>query len=76
MILLTLSQKYPYFTDEISNFLESRDDSDGMKTEIHRYLSKYDISDFKEKSKFFAALQRKGFHYKKIKDALEELQEI
>ena len=66
MIELLLCEKYLYFRDEIRLLIEWKDDDASLEKEAKRYLEKYDISDFKEKMKFYAALQRKGFSYKKI----------
>jgi SOS response regulatory protein OraA/RecX len=64
---MTLAGKYPYFRDEIREYVESLDDSDSLTKEVERYQQKYNISDPKEKQKFYAALMRKGFGYQEIK---------
>lgn len=72
IIAITLIGKYPYFRDEISLLLEDLDESDWMKKEIEKYLSKYDIHNPKEKMKFYQALARKGFSYKDVRNVLQE----
>ena len=62
-IRMTLSGKYPYFRDEISELLEWASDTAWLEKEIEKYRSKYDLSDMKEKQKFYAAIQRKGWRY-------------
>jgi SOS response regulatory protein OraA/RecX len=67
IIAMTLAGKYPYFRDEIREYVESLDDSDSLTQEVERYKQKYNISDPKEKQKFYVALMRKGFGYQEIK---------
>jgi SOS response regulatory protein OraA/RecX len=67
IIAMTLSGKYPYFRDKIREYVASLDDSDSLTQEVERYQQKYNISDPKEKQKFYAALMRKGFGYQEIK---------
>jgi SOS response regulatory protein OraA/RecX len=67
---MTLAGKYPYFRDEIREYVASLDDSDSLTQEVERYKQKYNISDPKEKQKFYAALMRKGFGYSEIKNTL------
>jgi SOS response regulatory protein OraA/RecX len=74
IIEITLSWKYPYFRDQIALLLEWKTDSEWLKKEIERYRSKYDISNFSEKQKFFAALQRKWFSYREIRSSLDDHQ--
>ena len=71
VIMLTLVRKYPYFRDEIMSLMEEIDESAWLEKEIKRYLSKYDISDPKEKMKFFQALARKGFSYRKVENIIK-----
>ncbi len=66
-----LIRKYPYFKNEIRQCMEWKMDTLWLEKEITKYLSKYDISDFKQKAKFYAALERKWFHYKNIRSFLE-----
>ncbi len=72
MIRMTLSQKYPYFRDEISELLLSLSDESGLIREIGKYRVKYNISIPSERQKFYAALQRKGFRYEDIKNILKK----
>ena len=67
IISMTLVGKYPYFRDKIQEYVESLDDSDSLKQEVDKYKQKYNITDPKEKQKFYAALMRKGFGYQEIK---------
>ncbi len=72
IIRMTLSWKYPYFRDEISEILEWASDDAGLIREIEKYKSKYNLSNLSEKQKFYASVQRKGFRYDDIKDALRK----
>jgi SOS response regulatory protein OraA/RecX len=71
VIELLLTRKYPYFKKEIRESMEWKRDTLWLEKEIQRYRSKYDISDFKQKAKFYAALERKWFHYKEIQSFLD-----
>lgn len=62
-----LSSKYPYFRDEIRTLLEGGSDDVALEKEIEKYRNRYDMSDPKEKQKFYAAILRKGFKYDDIK---------
>ncbi len=62
-----LSSKYPYFRDEIRALLEGNSDDVALEREIEKYRTRYDMSDPKEKQKFYAAILRKGFKYDDIK---------
>lgn len=70
MVYALLSPKYPYFRDQLKEALEWKDELNSFSKELEKYLQKYDISNFNEKSKLFAALQRKWFDYKDIQNAL------
>lgn len=70
IIAMTLVGKYPYFRDEISEYIEWLDDSDSLAQEVEKYQKKYNTSDPKEKQKLYAALMRKGFGYQEIKGQL------
>ena len=72
MIRMTLSGKYPYFRDEISELLSSSSDTSGLLREIEKYRTKYNLSISSEKQKFYAAIQRKGFKYEDIKNILKK----
>lgn len=67
--------KFPYFKEEIQDLLASYDDTSALKKEAEKYAQKYDLSNKSEEQKFYAALIRKGFHYKEIKNYLQELRE-
>ncbi len=67
---MTLAGKYPYFRDEIREYVESLDDSDSLAREVQKYKNKYNLQDPKEKQKLYAALMRKGFGYQEIKAKL------
>lgn len=54
-----LLQKYPYFKDEISEFLEDYSDEIGLKKEIAKYREKYNLRDKQDEQKFYQALARK-----------------
>jgi SOS response regulatory protein OraA/RecX len=71
IISMTLVGRYPYFRDEIRELIEWKNDIRWLEKEIAKYSLKYDISNFNEKQKFFAALGRKGFWYRDIQDFLE-----
>lgn len=62
-----LSSKYPYFRDEIRTLLEWSSDEVALEREIEKYRTRYNLSDPKEKQKFYAAILRKGFKYDDIK---------
>lgn len=72
IIRMTLSGKYPYFKNEISEFLASYSDESGLIREIEKYRRKYDLSQSWEKQKFYAAIQRKGFRYEDIKNIIRK----
>jgi SOS response regulatory protein OraA/RecX len=73
IIEMTLSWKYPYFRDEIRSLLEWKTDTHWLEREVERYVSKYDISDFSDRQKFFSALQRKWFQYREIQEILAKM---
>lgn len=75
VISLLLTSKYPYFRNEIRELLLSFSDDTGLQKEIEKYMLKYNLKIREEKQKFYAALQRKWFHYEDIKTALEEVRE-
>ena len=43
IIAMTLAGKYPYFRDEIREYVESLDDSDSLAREVQKYKNKYNI---------------------------------
>ena len=67
-----MREKYPYFLENITLLLETKEDNFWLKNEIEKYQKKYDISDYKQRSQFFSALERKGFGYKTVLHYLEE----
>jgi regulatory protein len=70
IVSMTLVGKYPYFRDEIREYIEWLDDSDSLKREVQKYKNKYNLNISSEKQKFYAALMRKGFWYSEIKEQL------
>jgi SOS response regulatory protein OraA/RecX len=70
IIAMTLAGKYPYFRDEIREYIEWLDDSDSLQKEVQKYKNKYNLNISSEKQKFYAALMRKGFWYSEIKKAI------
>ena len=74
-IRMTLTNKYPYFRDEISELFEWVSDDTWLECEIEKYRSKYDLSNSKERQKFYAAIQRKGFRYSEIAATLRKEEE-
>ena len=71
-IFIKMREKYPYFLENITLLLETKEDNFWLKNEIEKYQKKYDISDYKQRSQFFSALERKGFGYKTVLHYLEE----
>ena len=67
LIRMTLTQKYPYFRDEIGECMETLDDASSIQKEFQKYKTKYDIRIPTEKQKLLMALMRKGFSYDDIK---------
>lgn len=59
MIVALLGQKYPYFREEIGNFLENLDNVDALEKEMQKYKNRYNIHDPKDREKVIAALLRK-----------------
>jgi SOS response regulatory protein OraA/RecX len=72
IISMQLSGKYPYFRDQITELLRGQDDSENLQKEVQKYKNRYNLSDSKEKQKFYAALLRKGFSYSDIKRQITE----
>lgn len=70
IILLEFSGAYPYFHDEIQDYIMHLDDTQSLNKYIEIYKKKYNISDTKEKQKCIQALMRRGFLYENIKNAL------
>lgn len=70
-ITMLFGTRYPYFRNEIQEFLSSQSDQWWLIREIQKYKTKYDISHSSEKQKFYAALQRKWFRYDDIKNQLK-----
>lgn len=70
-----LLQKYPYFKDEILEFLENYSDEIGLEKEIIKYREKYNLADKKDEQKFYQALARKWFNFRDVKQFLEEEKE-
>ncbi len=75
IIRMTLSGKYPYFRDEISELLTTESDRVWLEKEIERYRNKYNLTESRDRQKFYAALQRKGFRYDDIKNTLRKIEE-
>jgi regulatory protein len=67
---MQLSGKYPYFRDQITELLRGQDDTANLQKEVQKYKNRYNLSDSKEKQKFYAALLRKGFSYSDIKESM------
>lgn len=70
IIAMTIIGKYPYFRDEITEYIESCDDDNWLKKEVQKYKNKYNLGIASEKQKFYSALMRKGFEYGKIQEEL------
>jgi len=66
----TIVSRYPYFRDEITEFLSESDDSDNLTKEVQKYKNRYNIADKKIREKMIASLLRKGFSYSDIKNHL------
>ncbi len=75
IIFIKLREKYPYFIEHITHLLEAKVDDFWLKKEVEKYLIKYDISDYKERVKFFSALERKGFNFRMVNQYLKEMWE-
>lgn len=75
-IMMTLASKYPYFRDNIREIVEAWDDASWLQKEVEKYRAKYNLSDPKEKQKFYSALLRKGFTYDEVKKVVKNVFEI
>lgn len=69
------SAKYPYFREQISEFLASCTDTSALQKACEKYAQKYDMTDKKQEQKFYAALMRKGFKYREIREFLDNKKE-
>lgn len=72
MIRAELCQKYPYFREEITALLEVYTDDASLEYMAQKYSQRYDITNGKERQKFFAALMRRGFRAEAIRSMLSE----
>lgn len=72
IIQSTITAKYPYFKDEISELFTEKDDSENLEKEVQKYKNRYDISDKKIQEKMIASLLRKWFHYSDIKNLIKK----
>lgn len=63
--------RYPYFSQYITEYLEKLDDTCWLEKEVQKYKNKYNIEIVSEKQKLYAALMRKGFWYRQIRDELD-----
>ena len=72
VIQMTLIEKYPYFRDQITTSTEGLSNKKWLTDAISRIETKYNLTDSKEKQKFFANLQRKWFWFHEIQDFLKE----
>ena len=70
MVSMVLTEKYPYFRDEISIILSEMNDMDSLKKEVQKYRNRYNPDNPKDREKIIAALLRKGFSYSEIKREL------
>lgn len=71
VIAQSLVSMYPYFRDQIMEYLEALDDTSTLQKEVQKYKKRYNEADFSERQKLYRALQAKGFSYKDIKNILE-----
>jgi len=69
-IAMIMVSRYPYFRDEITEYMESSEDTHWLQKEVQKYKNKYNTSIQAEKQKLYAALMRKWFGYQEIKDQL------
>ena len=67
---LVMSGKYPYFRQEIEAYLEDMSDTDALEKEVQKYRNRYTGTDQKSREKIIAALMRKGFEYREIRNIL------
>ncbi|MBX9809762.1 RecX family transcriptional regulator [Candidatus Gracilibacteria bacterium] len=72
IIQSTITAKYPYFKDEISELFAEKDDTDNLEKEVQKYKNRYDISDKKIQEKMITSLLRKGFRYSDIKNLIQK----